>query len=104
MIVFFSYYSILTEVLTKFFYPDITDIKFVINFDYPSSTEDYVHRIGRTARSDRTGTAYTFFTTGNAKQARDLIGVLKEANQHVNPRLLGLADAAKAFGRGKWMC
>lgn len=87
--------------MTKFFCLDITDIKFVINFDYPSSTEDYVHRIGRTARSDRTGTAYTFFTSGNAKQAKDLIGVLKEANQHVNPKLLSLADVAKAFGKGK---
>lgn len=80
---------------------DISDIKFVINFDYPSSTEDYVHRIGRTARSDRTGTAYTFFTTNNAKQAKDLIGVLKEANQHVNPKLLDLAEMARGFGRGR---
>lgn len=88
--------------LTKFSHLDITDIKFVINFDYPSSTEDYVHRIGRTARSDRTGTAYTFFTNGNAKQAKDLIGVLKEANQHINPKLHSLAEAAKAFGRGKY--
>lgn len=81
---------------------DISDIKFVINFDFPSCSEDYVHRIGRTARSDRTGTSYTFFTTGNAKQAKDLISILKEANQHVNPKLMSLAEQAKGmFGRGR---
>lgn len=81
---------------------DISDIKFVINFDFPSCSEDYVHRIGRTARSDRTGTSYTFFTTGNAKQAKDLISILKEANQHVNPKLMQLAEQAKGmFGRSK---
>lgn len=81
---------------------DISDIKFVINFDFPSCSEDYVHRIGRTARSNRTGTSYTFFTTGNAKQAKDLISILKEANQHVNPKLMALAEQAKGmFGRGK---
>lgn len=83
---------------------DISDIKFVINFDFPSCSEDYVHRIGRTARSNRTGTSYTFFTTGNAKQAKDLISILKEANQHVNPKLMALAEQAKGmFGRGKKM-
>ncbi|XP_020632927.1 ATP-dependent RNA helicase dbp2-like [Orbicella faveolata] len=81
---------------------DISDIKFVINFDFPSCSEDYVHRIGRTARSDRTGTSYTFFTTGNAKQAKDLISVLKEANQHVNPKLIQLAEQARGmFGKGR---
>lgn len=61
-----------------------------------------MHRIGRTARSDRTGTSYTFFTVGNAKQAKDLISILKEANQHVNPKLIALAEQAKGmFGKGK---
>lgn len=56
-------------------------IKYVINFDYPNSSEDYIHRIGRTGRSDSTGTSYAFFTPNNFKQARDLVSVLKEANQ-----------------------
>jgi len=78
---------------------DITDIKFVINFDFPSSTEDYIHRIGRTARSDRTGTSYTFFTVNNAKQAKDLVSVLQEANQHVNPKLHNMIELSKTFGK-----
>lgn len=56
-------------------------IKYVINYDYPNSSEDYIHRIGRTGRSDTTGTSYAFFTPSNFKQAKDLISVLKEANQ-----------------------
>jgi len=81
---------------------DVEDIKFVINFDYPASSEDYIHRIGRTARSNNTGTAYTFFTAGNLKQAKDLIEVLREANQQINPKLMQMASMAKdAFGRGR---
>lgn len=57
------------------------DVKFVINYDYPNNSEDYVHRIGRTGRSNNTGTAYTLFTHQNAAKANDLINVLKEANQ-----------------------
>lgn len=60
---------------------DVDDVKFVINYDYPSNSEDYVHRIGRTGRSNNTGTAYTLFTNTNANKANDLIQVLKEANQ-----------------------
>ncbi|XP_014242967.1 ATP-dependent RNA helicase dbp2-like isoform X2 [Cimex lectularius] len=75
---------------------DVEDVKFVVNYDYPSSSEDYVHRIGRTGRSKKTGTSYTFFTTGNARQAKDLISVLQEAKQDMNPRLLELAEMAKS--------
>merc|ERR1739838_47512 len=66
---------------------DVSDVKFVINFDFPNQVEDYVHRIGRTARAGQTGTAYTFFTSANSKQARPLIEILTEAKQQVNPRL-----------------
>ncbi|XP_045214081.2 uncharacterized protein LOC123564505 isoform X2 [Mercenaria mercenaria] len=81
---------------------DVEDIKFVINFDYPNSSEDYVHRIGRTGRSSHTGTAYTFFTPGNIKQAKDLIDVLQEAKQVVNPKLLQLAESSRGFGKGRY--
>ncbi|XP_024217656.1 uncharacterized protein [Halyomorpha halys] len=80
---------------------DVEDVKFVVNYDYPSSSEDYVHRIGRTGRSQRTGTSYTFFTTGNARQAKDLISVLQEAKQTLNPRLLELCEMAKCGVFGK---
>lgn len=63
---------------------DVEDVKFVINYDYPNNSEDYVHRIGRTGRSNNTGTAYTLFTHQNSAKANDLINVLKEANQVSN--------------------
>ncbi|XP_012990752.3 probable ATP-dependent RNA helicase DDX17 isoform X1 [Esox lucius] len=80
---------------------DVEDIKFVINYDYPNSSEDYVHRIGRTARSTNKGTAYTFFTPGNLRQARDLVKVLEEARQAINPKLLQLVDSGRGGGGGR---
>lgn len=41
---------------------DIEDIDLVINFDVPHDGEDYIHRIGRTARAATKGTAYTFIS------------------------------------------
>lgn len=83
---------------------DVDDVKFVINYDYPNSSEDYIHRIGRTGRSDQTGTAYTFVTQNNAKQARDLVGVLQEAKQEVPAELVDLARRGGSMGggRGRW--
>jgi superfamily II DNA/RNA helicase len=46
-----------TDVLSRGI--DIKDINFVINYDVPGDAEDYVHRIGRTARADTTGVALT---------------------------------------------
>jgi superfamily II DNA/RNA helicase len=47
-----------TDVLSRGI--DVTGIGLVINFDVPPDPEDYVHRIGRTARAETTGTAITF--------------------------------------------
>ncbi|KAL4710379.1 hypothetical protein ACJJTC_012406 [Scirpophaga incertulas] len=80
---------------------DVEDVKFVINYDYPNNSEDYVHRIGRTGRSQNTGTAYTLFTPNNSAKAKDLMSVLQEANQVVNPKLLELAQCGMGF-RGKY--
>lgn len=79
---------------------DVSDIKFVINYDYPNSSEDYVHRIGRTGRAGQSGTAYTFFTPNNSKQARDLVEVLKEAHQVINPKLQSMAESFRGYGGG----
>ncbi|XP_015590835.1 ATP-dependent RNA helicase dbp2 [Cephus cinctus] len=81
---------------------DVEDVKFVINLDYPSNSEDYVHRIGRTGRSQRTGTAYAFFTPGNSHKANDLIQVLEEAKQVVNPKLYELSRNPGVFKRGRY--
>lgn len=48
---------IATDILSRGI--DIDDIDLVVNFDVPRDAEDYVHRIGRTARAEADGTAYT---------------------------------------------
>lgn len=73
-------------------------MRYVINFDYPSSSEDYIHRIGRTGRSQSSGTSYAFFTPQNGRQAKDLVNVLQEANQVVNPKLSELASRGGSGG------
>ncbi|KDP31038.1 hypothetical protein JCGZ_11414 [Jatropha curcas] len=77
---------------------DVKDIKCVINYDFPSSLEDYIHRIGRTGRAGARGTAITFFTHANAKFARDLIKILQEARQILPPTLSAMARSAGTHG------
>lgn len=64
----------------------------VINYDFPTGVEDYVHRIGRTGRAGATGLAYTFFGDQDAKYASDLIKVLEGANQQVPPEIRNMAS------------
>lgn len=51
---------------------DIADLPFVINYDLPTTAEDYVHRIGRTGRAGAKGTAYSFFAKGNERLLKDI--------------------------------
>lgn len=44
---------------------DIPDVEVVINYSFPLTTEDYVHRIGRTGRAGKKGVSHTFFTHHN---------------------------------------
>ncbi len=56
---------------------DIEEIDLVINYDVPNDGEDYVHRIGRTARAASEGTAYTFITEKEQQkfaQIEELLG------------------------------
>ncbi|KAF5745487.1 DEAD-box ATP-dependent RNA helicase 20 -like protein [Tripterygium wilfordii] len=73
---------------------DVKDVKYVINYDFPGSLEDYVHRIGRTGRAGAKGTAYTFFTAANARFAKELITILEEAGQKVSPELAAMGRGA----------
>ena len=51
---------------------DIQKIELVINYEVPHDAEDYVHRIGRTARADRTGEAITFINPKQVKNFKDI--------------------------------
>jgi ATP-dependent RNA helicase DDX5/DBP2 len=65
----------------------VDDISLVINFDFPNSLEDYVHRIGRTGRCGKKGTAVSLFTEDDRSRAKELIKVLREAGQEVPDKL-----------------
>lgn len=73
----------------------------VVNYDFPTGVEDYVHRIGRTGRAGATGVAYTFFGEQDAKYASDLIKVLEGANQRVPPELRDMSSRGGGMGRSR---
>ena len=56
---------------------DVLSISHVINYDMPESTDDYIHRIGRTGRVDKNGDALTFVTKADAGKIRALEQRLK---------------------------
>ena len=51
---------------------DIQEIELVINYEVPHDAEDYVHRIGRTARADRTGEAITFISPKQVQNFKNI--------------------------------
>ncbi|XP_063363100.1 uncharacterized protein LOC134651918 isoform X2 [Cydia amplana] len=82
---------------------DVEDVKFVVNYDYPNSSEDYIHRIGRTGRCQQSGTAYTYFTSGDSRQARALVAVLLETGQTPPAKLSDMArNNNGSSGRNRW--
>ncbi|EME39162.1 hypothetical protein DOTSEDRAFT_179601 [Dothistroma septosporum NZE10] len=79
---------------------DIPNVKHVVNYDLPTDIDDYVHRIGRTGRAGNTGISTAFFNRGNRGVVRDLIDLLKEANQEVPGFLESIAREGSGFGGG----
>ena len=56
---------------------DIPQVSYVFNYDMPQNLEEYVHRIGRTARMGRDGTAITFVTEWDFPMLDDLMHSLE---------------------------
>ena len=76
---------------------DIDDIALVINFDVPRDEEDYVHRIGRTARAGRGGRAVTFVAEKDMHYFRQIERFLgKEIPKEVMPEELGETPAYRS--------
>jgi len=69
---------------------DFLGINTVVNFDFPNSTTDYIHRIGRTGRAGRTGNAVTFFTEEDSGQLRSVANVIRSAGGEVPAWMLSL--------------
>merc|ERR1712151_1436765 len=70
---------------------DIKGVGLVVNFDPANNAEDYVHRIGRTARAGAKGFAVTFITSSDAHKARGIVEVMDRTNQDVGPGVRALA-------------
>jgi ATP-dependent RNA helicase RhlE len=51
---------------------DVEALEHVVNFDVPAQPDDYIHRVGRTARADATGDAYTLMSPEEEKDFRDI--------------------------------
>jgi ATP-dependent RNA helicase DDX5/DBP2 len=74
---------------------DIKDIRLVVNYDFPPSIEDYVHRIGRTGRAGQRGLAVTLMSPSDKKHANALMKLLIEAEQLVPQELRDLAASVQ---------
>ena len=85
---------------------DVDDIELVINFDLPEQIEDYVHRIGRTARAGREGKAISFAVPeqkGDIAQIQKLINItlpIKSQSGEELESIQGKGSYGKNSGRG----
>ncbi|KAF5384652.1 hypothetical protein D9757_007447 [Collybiopsis confluens] len=76
---------------------DIPNVTHVVNYDLPSDIDDYVHRIGRTGRAGNTGVSTAFYNKGNKNIVKDLVELLREANQEI-PQWLDSSAHEASFG------
>jgi superfamily II DNA/RNA helicase len=58
---------------------DVPHVNHVVNYDLPYKSEDFLHRIGRTARAGREGSAITFITPSDGRSYRKIKPYLKGA-------------------------
>lgn len=81
-----------TDVLSRGI--DIDNVSVIINYDVPNTTDDYIHRVGRTGRYDKSGTAITFVSNRDKKYFSDIRKV-------VGDQLTIYEDAQKAIDEEK---
>ncbi|MDZ7659102.1 DEAD/DEAH box helicase [Fodinibius sp.] len=82
-----------TDVLSRGI--DIDDVSLIVNFDVPNNPEDYIHRIGRTGRYDKEGTAITFVSNKDKKYyhaIKNVVGdqlTVKDISEETSPKETG---------------
>jgi len=74
---------------------DIPNVEVVLNYTFPLTIEDYVHRIGRTGRAGKTGISHTFFTSNDKSHAGELQQVMRQAGQPVPEDLMKFGSTIK---------
>ncbi|MBR9692513.1 DEAD/DEAH box helicase [Candidatus Woesearchaeota archaeon] len=87
---------------------DVKDISHVINYDLPNEAENYVHRVGRTARAGKDGVAYSFCAADERSYLHAIEKLIKMKIQvekhlyHSDEALNAKGAAAKPKPRGQW--
>ncbi|XP_060630558.2 probable ATP-dependent RNA helicase DDX59 [Anolis sagrei] len=67
---------------------DLVNVKLVVNFDMPSSMDEYVHQVGRAGRLGHSGTAITFINNNSKKLFWDVVKRVKPTGTILPPQLL----------------
>jgi ATP-dependent RNA helicase DDX52/ROK1 len=77
---------------------DFAGVNTVINYDFPTTTSDYIHRVGRTGRAGHSGLAITFFTEHDAPRLRGVANLVTQAGSKVG--VVGRAVPWRGGGGG----
>jgi len=88
-----SWVMVSTEVMARGL--DFKGVREVINYDFPTSIQSYVHRIGRTGRAGREGKAVTFFTDEDAPYLKMIANVILQSGFTVPEWILRLPKPSK---------
>ena len=76
---------------------DVSDLAMVVNFDLPNEAENYVHRIGRTARAGKSGKAYTFCSE---QDVYSLVPIERYIEKQIPARVAVAEDLGEDKSRG----
>ena len=79
---------------------DVSDVKFVINYDMPNDGQDFIHRIGRTGRAGKSGKAISYVTEKDAGVCKELVDIFQESEIPAPEHLLVVA-AMRAMSKGQ---
>jgi superfamily II DNA/RNA helicase len=79
---------------------DFPGVNTVVNYDFPRSTADYVHRVGRTGRAGCKGDAVTFFTEEDSGGLRGVANLVKGAGGEVADWMLTLKKERRRREKG----
>ncbi len=77
---------------------DISQLPYVVNFELPNVAEDYVHRIGRTARAGASGHAISLVC---AEEYKDLLGIERLIQQSINRKIIEGFEPSQALAESK---
>ncbi|KAH0838601.1 P-loop containing nucleoside triphosphate hydrolase protein [Lanmaoa asiatica] len=88
-----SWVMVSTEVMARGM--DFKGVREIINYDFPTSVQSYIHRIGRTGRAGRDGKAATYFTDEDAPYLKSVANVLLQSGSTVPDWILKLPKPSK---------